>query len=318
MPDPAPTVSVFVLSYQHRPFIEAAVQSALSQEGPDIEIVVADDGSTDGTYEVVERLRSSDRRSRIRMLPRRENGGLLRISENATRGLHACRGRYIAFLDGDDLYLPGKLAAQVAWFEQDERRVLCGHDVEVFDSNTQATMYLGSSVTPLSRGIGAEALVRHGVPFATASVMVRRAALPPGGYEPRLRIVLDWMLWIQALEQGGHFGWVDGVLARYRRHAGNITATHPEIAAEDQLVTLSLVEARYQHLVAAARQGRRRVFYALGIAAARRGDVAMARQYWRAAMGWGWSVKSTARLLASYAGWLPRAPGFPSPSSRGR
>ena len=316
MSDPMPTVSVFVLCYQHRPFIEAALESVLAQEGPDLEIVVADDGSTDGTYEAVERLQSSDPLRRIRLLPRRENGGLLRISENATRGLLACRGQYIAFLDGDDLFLPGKLAAQVAWFERDDRRVLCGHDVEVFDSSTQATMRLGSDVNPLSSGIGAAPLVRNGVPFVTASIMVRRAALP-GGYEPRLRMLLDWLLWIEILERGGRFGWVDGIWARYRRHSGNLTASQPLISAEDQLVTLSLVEARYPHLVGAARVGRRRVRYALGIAAAQRGDLTAARRYWRAAIGWGWSMKASARLFASYLNWLPRGPELPAQPGQG-
>jgi glycosyltransferase involved in cell wall biosynthesis len=298
-----------MLAYQHRPFIAAAIRSALDQAGPPVEVVVADDGSTDGTYEEVEAVREADGTGRVVLLPRRANGGLAGIAENGNRALRACRGRYVAFLDGDDMFLPGKLAKQVAWLDADERRVLCGHDVEVFDSATGARMYLGSAMTPMRRGRGATALVRDGVPFATAATMVRRAALPGHLFESRLRIVLDWLLWIETLAAGGEWGHVDGVLARYRRHGGNITSRNPAVSAEDQLVTLALVDARFPALGRAVRAGRGRVLYGLGIEAARRGEAGAARRYWRAAMRDGWPIKSALRLAASYAGHTPPVAG---------
>jgi glycosyltransferase involved in cell wall biosynthesis len=306
MPErPVPTVSVCMLAYQHGPFIGAAIRSALEQEGPPLEVVVADDGSTDGTYEEVQSVRDADGTGRVVLLPRRPNGGLAGIAENGNRALRACRGKYVAFLDGDDMFLPGKVAKQVAWLEADARRVLCGHDVEVFDSASGARMYLGSEMTPLRRGVGAAPLVRDGVPFATAATMVRRDALPVHLFESRLRIVLDWLLWIEALAAGGEWGYVDGVLARYRRHGGNITSRNPAVSAEDQLVTLALVESRFPALVRDVGVGRGRVLYGLGIGAAQRGDAGTARRYWREAMAHGWPVKSALRLAASYAGHLP-------------
>jgi len=243
------------------------------------------------------------------LLPHRPNGGLAGIAENGNRALRACRGKYVAFLDGDDMFLPGKVAKQVAWLEADQRRVLCGHDVEVFDSASGARLHLGSEMTPLRHGVGAASLVRDGVPFGTAAMMVRRDALPALLFESRLRIVLDWLLWIETLAAGGAWGYVDGVHARYRRHGGNITSLNPAMSAEDQFVTLALVESRFPELGRDVRVGRGRVLYGLGIGAAQRGDAATARRYWRAAMGQGWLVKSALRLAASYAGRLPARAG---------
>jgi hypothetical protein len=79
------------------------------------------------------------------------------------------------------------------------------------------------------------------------------------------------------------------------------------------LVTLALVEARYPHLARAAREGRGRVLYSLGITAAQRGEIAAARRYWRAAIGQGWSVKAAGRFAASLLGHLPPQPAAPAP-----
>jgi glycosyltransferase involved in cell wall biosynthesis len=100
-----PLVSVIIPAYNAARFVAEAVRSALAQEYATKEIIVINDGSTDDTLDVLKTFGSA-----IRIIDQK-NGGPA-VARNA--GLHAAHGRYIAFLDADDVWLPGKVAAQVA------------------------------------------------------------------------------------------------------------------------------------------------------------------------------------------------------------
>ena len=101
------SVSVVIPVFNGAPFVAKAVASVRAQGHGDVEILVVDDGSTDGTQEVLKHLEQSDG---IRWF-QRSHGGPAR-SRNF--GIEAARGHYIALLDCDDVWLPGKLAAQLA------------------------------------------------------------------------------------------------------------------------------------------------------------------------------------------------------------
>ncbi len=301
-----PLVSVCVPTYNHVDFIGGALSSALEQDFDSLEVVVADDGSTDGTYDVV-RDYEEKYPGRLVVLPSQPNRGLAGLVTNYNRALRACRGRYVAFLEGDDLYLPGKITRQVEWMEADPRRALCGHDVEAFDSHSGQRLYLWSDHFRLRSGKGARNVVRGNVPFCTVSVMIRASTVPPGGFDERLRAVLDWKFWIDCLASGGRFGYVEGVHARYRRHSGNLTARFQEIRQDDQFVTLGLVESRYPHLFGSCRHARAALCYSMGIAALRSNDRRRARLCfanavragstpgWKAAVRWCLSFSERSR-----------------------
>lgn len=271
-----PLVSVWCGTFNHVDFIGEALGSALQQDYPNLEVVVADDGSTDGTMEVISEYERKYP-DRLIVLPRRTNQGVEGIVSNANRALEACKGKYIAFLEGDDLFLPGKITKQVDWLEADERRVLCGHDVEVFDSKTGNRLYLLSKISPMRNGRGAQSVVRDTMLYATVSIMVRASSIPAYGFDKRLRIVFDWKLWIDCLASGGQFGYVEGVYARYRRHERNITSSHFQIRHDDQFITLALVESWYPHLAHSCKYSRASLFYAMGIQALLREERASAR-----------------------------------------
>lgn len=276
----APLVSVMLPTYNQAPYVEEAILSAVEQDHPRVQVVVSDDGSTDGTDRIVLDIA---RRHPERVVPI-VGEGHLGITLNCNRALARCTGDMIAFHAGDDVFLPGKLSAQVAWLAADPRRVLCGHDVEAFDDATGATMYHMSDVVPPRHGVGAEPFIERGVIFGGVSVMVRAAAMPPWRYDPRVPFSSDWLLWIECLATGGHFGYVDGVYARYRRHPENITRQKTQARTEDQFVSLALVEARYPKLLGACRAGRAALYRAAGVAALREGDAATARRYFAAAL----------------------------------
>jgi glycosyltransferase involved in cell wall biosynthesis len=104
-----PLVSTVIPTYNRRDLVGIAIRSALAQTHPAQEVLVVDDGSTDGTAEAL----AAAFGDRIRVL-RKENGG---VSSARNHGMAAARGAYIALLDSDDEWLPDKLAAQVAWLE---------------------------------------------------------------------------------------------------------------------------------------------------------------------------------------------------------
>jgi len=105
-----PFVSVLIDTYNHEKFIEQAIASVLGQKFPasDYEILVVDDGSTDGTPELVKKFAP-----RVTYLPK-QNGGQ---ASAFNFGIPKCRGEIVVFLDGDDWWEPGKLSTVVAEFE---------------------------------------------------------------------------------------------------------------------------------------------------------------------------------------------------------
>jgi glycosyltransferase involved in cell wall biosynthesis len=282
-----PLVSLLIVTYNHAPFSWQALEAALKQDYPNLQIVVTDDASDDGTADIVREFARAhpDRIDAYIDLP---HAGIL---GNCNRGLSACRGEYIAFQDGDDTIRPGKISRQVAWFQESDERVLCGHRADVIEVGADGTSRAAGSIPKqLRTGKGAAHVIRHGPPYAASSVMVRARDIPPGGYDHRLRLALDWKLWIDTLAAGGTWGYVDGTYACYRKHPGSITVrSQHEIAVRqthllDNLTTLSLVEASYPAYLRDAQYMRGSILYQHARWCQDRGHHAHARAYLVAAL----------------------------------
>jgi hypothetical protein len=116
-------ISVLIDTYNHERFIEKAINSVLEQDFPvaEREIIVVDDGSTDRTPQIVQRFEP-----RLRHI-RKENGGQ---ASAFNVGIPECRGQIIAFLDGDDYWLPGKLSRIADVFEKNPTVGLVGHAIK--------------------------------------------------------------------------------------------------------------------------------------------------------------------------------------------
>ena len=296
-----PLVSVLIPCYNQVDYIADAILTAVEQDYPHVQTVVADDGSTDGTREIVRELAAKypDRITAIL-------GEHVGLAGNCNRALDACRGEYVAFTSGDDVFLPGKLARQVAWMEEDERRVVSGHDVEVFDASTGKILYRWSEYFPLSEGAGASRLVSIGHIFPAPSLFARARALQRHRYDERFGLMCDWKFWIDVLAtSNGRYGVVDGVLARYRRHAASITGDDRTLLTRSQsvLMIVGAVEGAYPWLLRECRLYRAKIFLKLGAARLSEREGREARRYlWAAFRSDPWfSWKVPAGLLLSAA-----------------
>lgn len=248
-----PQVSVAMIAYQQVNFIGEALQSLVDQDYPNLQIVVSDDGSTDGTAEEIARFAKLYPDKIVALIDHERLG----ITGNSNHALRSCTGKYVCFLGGDDVFLPGKVSRQVEWFEERPERVLCGHQVEVFYQDGSRRPHLFQRM--LRHGWGAAKAIRYGT-FAACSVMVRADKIPPHGFEEQLPTVSDYMLWIEVLANGGEFGFIPGVWARYRRHDSNISSNIP-LNVADIVLALQIIEERYPQYARECRQARARFLH---------------------------------------------------------
>lgn len=166
--------------------VREAIDSVLGQQGVELELVVVDDGSTDGTADEIQR----EYDDRLRLL-RTENRG---VSAARNLGARAGRGELIAFLDSDDLWLPGKLAAQVE-FLRDHPEVSVCQTEEVWYRN-------GRRVNPRRRHSKVDgAIFARSLELCLVSpsaVMMRRDLFErAGGFDESLLACEDYDLWLR-------------------------------------------------------------------------------------------------------------------------
>lgn len=124
-------VSVIIPTYNSATYIEKTVKSVLQQTYENLEIVMVDDCSKDNTREVLGRIAESD--SRVRLFFQEKNGGAA-VARNTA--IKEAKGRYIAFLDSDDLWEPDKLEKQVRVLKNGNPFVFCAYDAVNEDGNT--------------------------------------------------------------------------------------------------------------------------------------------------------------------------------------
>ena len=197
--------------YNAEAFVAEAIQSVLDQTLTDFELLIVDDGSTDGSLAVIESF--DDPRIRIIRLPM--NQGLRKASNvclaNAT-------GKYMARMDGDDVAAPNRLSRQITYMEEHADVGVCGTFMEVFGSEGGIWRYSLDS-----ERIKAELLFKQPLPNPTAVLrldVLRRNGIRyhedgPSGYE-------DWEL-LYALKDRTEFAILPEVLVRYRRGQDSAT-----------------------------------------------------------------------------------------------
>jgi glycosyltransferase involved in cell wall biosynthesis len=223
---PQPLVSIIIPTYNYARFIAEAVASVHSQSYSNWEIIVVDDGSTDNTEEVVQRIAAAD--PRISYL-RQDNA---RQAAARNYGIRQAQGSYFQFLDADDLIEPQKLAQQVAFLEQhpDVDITYCG--VRYFSSEGAGELLLSRQYSswedsgawmPEISGQGKQvllALLRNNIMVVNAPLIRREVIDRVGFFDVDLTPVEDWEYLIRCAAEGVVFSFNDvgGARALVRAH----------------------------------------------------------------------------------------------------
>jgi teichuronic acid biosynthesis glycosyltransferase TuaG len=201
---PAPLVSVIMPARNAVRFIDQAMRSVIEQTHSRWELVVVDDASTDGTAEHVAAAASADARIRLIRLDRRVGPGPAR-----NVALADLRGDYVAFLDSDDLWLPGKLERQLS-FMREHGSAFCIHGYRMIDEHGRER---GRAIRVPER-VDYGLLLRHTI-IAPVTVLLDRGRVGPLEM-PDLPQHEDLVLWFRILKRGIVAHGMPDELARYR------------------------------------------------------------------------------------------------------
>jgi GT2 family glycosyltransferase len=184
-----PVVSVIIPTYNRWPMIAEAVESVLEQAYRSFEIIVVDDGSTDGTMERLKKYGSS-----VLVISRQRSG----VAASRNYGIRIAQGRYMAFLDSDDLWLPQKLTIQTSFLEQHPEVKIC--------QTEEIWIRHGAKVNPKAQHAKPSGdIFRRSLDLCLVSpsaVMMMRDLLDHfGGFDESFPVCEDYDLWLRIAKE---------------------------------------------------------------------------------------------------------------------
>jgi len=233
-----PKVSIVIISYNQAHFIREALDSVVTQDYPNLEIVVSDDASTDGTQDIIKEYQQKYPHL-IKPLLADKNGG---ISVNVNRGLIACSGEFIAFMAGDDFFFPGKIRHQVELMMNNPYCSLSWHQAVIFDSDSKKTLgIIGRNALDI---LTARDLVEPGNwcaegkgGFLPSSIMVRKALRPAEGFNEQIPLGSE-LLYIVEAARNGYILKLDGIWGAYRIQRGSACRANSKQVDKDFIDSL--------------------------------------------------------------------------------
>ncbi len=207
-----PLVSVMVITYNQNHLINETIESILAEPRyPNLEIVIADDCSIDGTQATLAEIQKKYPEI-IKLILNEKNLG---ITKNSNAAFFATTGDFVALLGGDDLFMPGKINAQIELFLNDPHLSISYHAVEIFDDRTGEVLAVTDQKRRLLKSDVYDIIEKCGIAGAS-SIMVRRSSCPEYGFDERLPVVSDWKFSID-LAFNGRVAFLDGIYGRYRK-----------------------------------------------------------------------------------------------------
>jgi glycosyltransferase involved in cell wall biosynthesis len=217
-----PKVSVIIPLYNHEPYIEEAIHSALGQSCPDLELIIINDGSTDGSEAVVKRI--DDRR--MRYYPQENRGA----HEALNRGIGLARGAYIAILNSDDIYAPKRIEEALKILERDREISVVFTYVELINAQGGSLgvkrgaeeNWLGQSVETTFReehDIVLDLLAGNFL-HTTSNLICRREVFNRIGLFADLRYTHDYEFYLRLCAQC-RIAMIEAPLLKYRFHETN-------------------------------------------------------------------------------------------------
>ena len=229
-------VSIVTSIFNAEKYLEESLSSIVNQTFQDFEIILIDDGSTDGSINILSDFFHKHNNSRL--LINKTNQG---IPTSRNRALLIAKGEYIAIHDGDDISLPDRLEKEVDYLEQNP-------DIDVVGAHAYKINYSGSllgtmSYPPKQTEDFFRVIKRHRLnPIIDPSCLYRKKAIiDNGGYtmDDKFMTVLDMYLWCSLLNNGHHMANIQEPLIKYRINPEGVTQTRTSamFGATDDLIS---------------------------------------------------------------------------------
>lgn len=209
-----PLVSVLMTVYNGRRYLAEAIESILRQTLSDFEFIIVDDGSTDGSLDLLRTYEKQD--ARIRLYERPHAG----IVPAANFGLRQCRGDFVARMDSDDIATPRRFEWQVETLRSNPDAVVCGGAYELIDA---AGRLLRPEWPPTDDETLQELCLLGMTPICQPLSMIRKSAMDRvGEYDVVVETAEDNDMWLR-LGEIGKLICVSEILLKYRQHAASVS-----------------------------------------------------------------------------------------------
>ena len=286
-------VSAVIPTYNHGALVPEAVESALAQTWPNLEVIVVDDGSTDDTPARLARFEN-----RIKIIRQDHLGPA--VARNA--GIRASRGEWIGFLDSDDLWMPEKIARCVAALKDSRDAGVAYTAVRIHELDTGRKYPLPQYTMSgnLARDLFLEC---KGV--NTSTLVVSRTALDKAGlFDEEFFRAQDWDLMVRLAEECDYVH-VPEILTERRLHGGSLSVTHQDLYAKYNLLVIQKALARRPDLYSdLATDSLSRAHFRFGMAHYADFRMSDARAEFHRSLRYRWNWKVFNYLLRSH---LPKA-----------
>lgn len=216
-----PKVSVIIASYNGRPFVQAALESALSQTLADIEVIVVDNCSTDGCYEFAKKM-TVDKRLHVYRTP--VNSGGPSVPRN--RAIQEAKGEWIAIMDVDDMMHPDRLKTLVGRAEAEGADIVAD-DLRIFREESDFTARCLAAdaefwVDPVNY-VRSNVFYGDAAPLGLLKPLIRSKWLAETRYHASLHMAEDYDLIIRLLLRGARMKVYPDQMYFYRKHAASIS-----------------------------------------------------------------------------------------------
>lgn len=207
-----PLISVVMSTYNRADMIKDSIESVLNQTFDDYEFIIVNDGSDDGTDEIINEYKDK----RIRLIKNRRNLGCTFNYHYAHR---LSKGKYIAHIDDDDISYPERLKKQYEYLEANQQIALAGTYIETFGENKRPSWVMYKEPEEL------DFLMNIYNPMCHSSIMYRKEFLDNNqiNYDFEKKCSQDYDLYKQIIMKGGKLSNIDEILVKYKMHPKRIT-----------------------------------------------------------------------------------------------
>ncbi|MCW4000980.1 MAG: glycosyltransferase [Candidatus Bathyarchaeota archaeon] len=270
-------VSAMMGSYNYGRYLDEAIQSVLNQTFKDLELIIIDDGSTDGSQKIIEKYQSAD--PRVKAVFHSKNMGIPRTINDA---FTLARGKYVAFIGSDDVWAPAKLERQLAVMEKHPDAIVWSQ-AQIIDADGALT---GQLVTDLLRtpkqksGNLFQELLREDVVFGQ-SLLVKAETAKKFPFDETLRFVNDHLFFVQLAKQHP-FIFIDEPLVKYRIHGQNATSKFHRLWFKERIMLRECLLSKYSSQI--SRRSKADIYYKIGHAYSGLHEKSSARRFYLKAL----------------------------------